>query len=1235
MKLQNTFIKGKMNKDFDERMIPNGEHRHALNINIATSSDGNVGAIEPAFGNKILADHGVTNGICIGEAKDEKDDFIYYLIKSDTKDLVVEFDTSIDTLVDSGTTDGTTANKLVDSTQNFVATITMGDIVHNTTDGTYAKVTAIDDNFTLSLDTDIMVSGEDYIIETSAAVAILEDTAGRVLKFDEDYLVTGMNVISYEDSSLKQLAWTDNLNNPRKIYIETAKSFVLDGFDEDDISVIKRPPVREPSISLAYDSSVVRNTVQNKYFIFSYRYIYEGNEVSSFSFASEASNIFTTDDDINATYNAIDITVATGDSRVKEIDIIYNEVGSNTVYLIKRLNKADNSPVIADNTSYIYRFKNDKQYSAISEDDVDLLFSNVPRIAKTQDIVGNRLTYFNYKEGYDLGVVPDFSASKTYSALSAPTTLVSTYGAPAFGGAGEWLIEFGATTFTEGQLIKFSTKVSPALYRYTEFILDYVCYQNYFDIANLFADLGPWLQESFAMKGFTATVTLVGTQVKIALSTALFYTFYYWFPQYCAIYDKLALSYKSQRSQEFGLVYYDKYNRRSSVVESDAKVYFEEIKIGRSGQEIGGVDITIAHAPPTWAEKYKVVRKVNTYKYEVTSPTMVWDFVNNEDFYITTTDKDTDKYAVDDVIDIIYQTNVAATLVTYATTNVRFKITEIGTTADLLSGLTYGTEELFQLALKVRIISGGMSGFTSAATGEATPYDGYRYGGIVSYVEKEIDPPADIYYEIPTTYDITGGNHMGDSGHGDTDQVVGVTDAVLSLYDGDVFFIDFKIERYKVNLDFNSTKFNNLNTLRPNAFSTTVGEVTRQASITYSEVFREDTSFNGLGVFNTSKENYKDLDLQKGSIQIGVARYGDIFIAQEDKLSVVLFGRDLLTDAGGAESLTAVSQVLGRQMYIPVDNGISQNPESFVRYDGWMIMTDSSRGEVLMVNGNEVKKISREGMNDYFKDKMISNPDTKKFGGYDPRTNEYIISIDDETVAFNVLNNTWTTFYSYLPENMTFINGNMYSFKDGKLHIHNNTVTGYCNFYNTKYGMEMTLMINAHPTEIKEFLTLELAGTHAWSANIKALVSGEDDYIESNIINTEFNKTEGIWYAYTRRNESTTNFESKATYGVGKITAINALTITINGGSSLLTVGDALHRGSDLSLIGTITAINDSDITLDAIGTAVVTDYIFGKKNARIEGGNLRGYVAEVNLTLDTTDKVELYSIGTEVIKSF
>ena len=41
--IQHTFTAGKMNKDLDERLLPNGQYRDALNIQVASSDGDDVG----------------------------------------------------------------------------------------------------------------------------------------------------------------------------------------------------------------------------------------------------------------------------------------------------------------------------------------------------------------------------------------------------------------------------------------------------------------------------------------------------------------------------------------------------------------------------------------------------------------------------------------------------------------------------------------------------------------------------------------------------------------------------------------------------------------------------------------------------------------------------------------------------------------------------------------------------------------------------------------------------------------------------------------------------------------------------------------------------------------------------------------------------------------------------------------------------------------------------------------
>ena len=64
-------------------------------------------------------------------------------------------------VLDAGTDATGTASKL---TVASTATFTIGDFVHNTTDGTYATITAIDSATVVSISADIMDAAEVYIV---------------------------------------------------------------------------------------------------------------------------------------------------------------------------------------------------------------------------------------------------------------------------------------------------------------------------------------------------------------------------------------------------------------------------------------------------------------------------------------------------------------------------------------------------------------------------------------------------------------------------------------------------------------------------------------------------------------------------------------------------------------------------------------------------------------------------------------------------------------------------------------------------------------------------------------------------------------------------------------------------------------------------------------------------------------------------------------------------------------
>ena len=75
--IKNSFLRSKMNKDLDDRLIPNGEYRDAQNISVGKSEDDDIGALETVLGNIPLTNLDDTSLKCIGTFADESRKQIY------------------------------------------------------------------------------------------------------------------------------------------------------------------------------------------------------------------------------------------------------------------------------------------------------------------------------------------------------------------------------------------------------------------------------------------------------------------------------------------------------------------------------------------------------------------------------------------------------------------------------------------------------------------------------------------------------------------------------------------------------------------------------------------------------------------------------------------------------------------------------------------------------------------------------------------------------------------------------------------------------------------------------------------------------------------------------------------------------------------------------------------------------------------------------------------------------
>lgn len=348
------FIAGRMNKVVDERLIPDGEYIDALNVRMGSTENSEIGVIENTKGNTKLTTLKYINGTalsssarCIGTITDSSKETIYWFIHD----------------------------------PNFNV-------------GATGKL-------------DMIVSFNVYNNILTYHVISINDGGGdnTTLNFNPGYLITGVNIID------NLLFFTDDYNPPRVINID--KNYAdpvgnIDQFSAESILVIKNPPVESPSVELI-NTGNEENYLESRFICFAYRYQYEDGEYSATSqwsapaFEPKAFDFSISsylNDGMQNKFNTAIVTYNTGGPLVVGIDLLFKETTSNVIKVIEKLNKADLG--LVDNTDYTFTFTNSKIFTILPESELGRLFDNVPLLAKAQTIMGNRLMYGNYVEGYDM-----------------------------------------------------------------------------------------------------------------------------------------------------------------------------------------------------------------------------------------------------------------------------------------------------------------------------------------------------------------------------------------------------------------------------------------------------------------------------------------------------------------------------------------------------------------------------------------------------------------------------------------------------------------------------------------------------------------------------------------------------------------------------------------------------------------------------------------------------------------
>ncbi len=458
--VKNAFIKSKMNKDLDARLLPTGEYRDAMNIAVSKSEGPDVGAVENIKGNQMLIDIGTVEGVSgldvIGFFPDESSNRIFIF-----------------------------------STNS------------NVTTSPYEQV-ALNSSCFIHV----------YNVFAGSGNSLVKLVEGSFLNFTKTSFITGVNLLE------SLLFFTDNRNQPRVINVDQAiQNGVSHYTTEDHISVAKFAPylpinilnkdtetvtaattnsttfvitnsnnsieigdfvsqgndkrgivetVAGATITLQYAASMATGPVvfkrstmvnktsqylnasngqvgdvanpnydatwegdpdflQDKFVRFSYRFKFEDNEFSLL--APFTSPIFipkqfgyfvggAAPNDEELTYKSsivafmenfiqeVDLKIPIpsnqpiSDYKISEIDIVYKESDNISLQVLTTLqvNSTFISELVGDENYYTYQYQSKKPYRTLPNDVITRVFDKVPIKAQSQEVISNRVVYANYQD---------------------------------------------------------------------------------------------------------------------------------------------------------------------------------------------------------------------------------------------------------------------------------------------------------------------------------------------------------------------------------------------------------------------------------------------------------------------------------------------------------------------------------------------------------------------------------------------------------------------------------------------------------------------------------------------------------------------------------------------------------------------------------------------------------------------------------------------------------------------
>ena len=467
--IKNTFTQGKMNKDLDERLVPNGQYRDAMNIQVSTSEGSDVGTVQNLLGNTGLFPNNnfPLDSKCVGAIASEKDNCFYWFVYQTSKSAILRYKSGIidfifvdtNNILNFPTDKLITGINIIDDFLLWTDNSSEPKKIHiqRCIDGTdisgfyHTKLVVPKRYITISQNIDIREEHITVIKKSPTTVLTLDPIYETIIEaqavFDFGSGSSGLmkvgetGVVGFSGySPLNEvykigdiiLFYDTSLNEP-SFQVKIEITGIGGATPADDIFEFKVISIAEntSTAEIQWDCKLQsgEELFERKFVRFGYRYKFNDGEYSSFSpFTDTLFKPSRFEYNSKEAYNkAMENSLVSLKIRnfltketpedVVQVDILYKESNSPTVYIVDKIkyNGIKKLTVNGQLKNYwsanLYHLTSDLIYSVVASNQLLRSWDNVPRKALAQEITGNRLVYANYVQNYNMDYSPILEAT--------------------------------------------------------------------------------------------------------------------------------------------------------------------------------------------------------------------------------------------------------------------------------------------------------------------------------------------------------------------------------------------------------------------------------------------------------------------------------------------------------------------------------------------------------------------------------------------------------------------------------------------------------------------------------------------------------------------------------------------------------------------------------------------------------------------------------------------------------